>query len=202
MNTRVVADVRGLTPYQHSTRATLWWGMLGIIAIELTVFAGLVTTYFYLKLGAAEWPPGGTPQPELLLPTIGTLLLLASSPVIHWADTGIRAGKQRRLAIGMLGGALLASAFLVIKFIEYSHVPYRWDDHAYGSIVWTIIGFHSAHVMALLLKTVVVDVLAWRGYFDAERRLGVTINGLYWHFVVAIWVPLYLVLYWSPRVFG
>lgn len=200
MRTRVVVDIGGLSPYHESYRAPLWWGMVGIIAIELTVFSGLIATYFYLKAGAAEWPPPALEKPELLLPTMGTILLVLSSVVVHWADTGIKQGDQRRLSLGMLGGAVLAAAFLGIKIVEYSDVGYKWDDHAYGSIVWTIVGFHSTHVIALLLKTLVVDLLAWRGYFDRERRLGVTINGLYWHFVVAVWIPLYVVLYWSPRI--
>jgi cytochrome c oxidase subunit III len=52
-----------------------------------------------------------------------------------------------------------------------------------------------------VLKTIFVAYLSWRGYFNKERHLGVTVNGIYWHFVVAVWLPLYLVLYWSPRLF-
>ena len=55
-------------------------------------------------------------------------------------------------------------------------------------------------MLSLVLKTVFVLYLELRGYFNRQRRLGVTVNGMYWHFVVAVWVPLYLVLYWSPRI--
>jgi cytochrome c oxidase subunit III len=78
-------------------------------------------------------------------------------------------------------------------------VPYSWSDHAYGSIVWLIAGFHSLHVISLVLKSLLVAVIAWRGYFDEHRYLGVEVNGIYWHFVVLVWVPLYVVLYWGPR---
>ena len=43
------------------------------------------------------------------------------------------------------------------------------------------------------------NALALRGHFTTERRLGVQINGLYWQFVVIVWIPLYLLLYWVPR---
>jgi heme/copper-type cytochrome/quinol oxidase subunit 3 len=59
--------------------------------------------------------------------------------------------------------------------------------------------FHAAHVLSVVLKTVIVAYLSIRGYFNQQRRLGVTVNGLYWHFVVAVWIPLYIVIYWSPR---
>jgi heme/copper-type cytochrome/quinol oxidase subunit 3 len=199
VNVRPVLDVRTLSPYSYRTDGALWWGMMGMIVIETAVFAMLVASYFYLKSQHTHWPLGGFDPPKLLLPTINTGVLIASSIVMHWADAGVEQDDQRRLRVGMIVAALLAGLFLVLKYVEYSAVPYRWDSNAYGSMVWTIIGFHSAHVMVLLAKTIVVATLAMRGFFDSRRRMGVIINGMYWHFVVAVWIPLYVVLYWSPR---
>jgi cytochrome c oxidase subunit III len=66
--------------------------------------------------------------------------------------------------------------------------------------VWTIISFHSLHVLSVLLKGLAVLGLSFRGYWTEERHLGVMMNGLYWHFVVVIWIPIYLVLYWVVRL--
>lgn len=196
---RAAVDVRGLTPYATRADGPLWWGMAGMIAIETAVIAIFITSYFYLAGHNPQWPPGGIDPPKLLLPTINTFVLIASSLVLHSADKAIERGNQRWLKIGMLVSSLLAALFLVLKAVEYSKVTYHWDTNAYGSIVWLIIGFHSTHVFVLLLKAIVVTVLSFRGYFNQQRRLGVVINGLYWHFVVVIWIPLYVVLYWSPR---
>lgn len=182
--------------------APLWWGMVLLIVIELTVFASLIVSYFYLRAFAPAWPLGEIERPELLLPTLATGLLLASSLPIYWADRGMRKGRRLRLLIGFGAGFLLGVAFLVIKYIEYSEVGYSWSTNAYGSIVWTIIGFHSAHMVALLLKTLVVGAMAIAGYFSATRRIGVQVNGLYWHFVVLIWLPLYATLYLAPYLIG
>lgn len=195
-----VLDVAGTSPYNHGAQSPLFWGFLGMIAIETMVFGSFVSSYFFLRAQATEWPPAGTEPPDLLLPTLNTGVLLASSVALWWADRGARAGRRPQLAWGLLAAALLAAIFLALKVVEYADKSYRWDTHAYGSIVWTIVGFHGAHVTALLLKTVVVDLWAFRGYFDRDRRLGVSVNGIYWHFVVAIWIPLYVVLYWVPRL--
>lgn len=195
-----VLDVAGTSPYNHGAQSPLFWGFLGMIAIETMVFGSFVSSYFFLRAQAPEWPPAGTEPPDLLLPTLNTGVLLASSFALWWADRGARAGRRRQLAWGLLAAALLAAIFLALKVVEYADKSYHWDTHAYGSIVWTIVGFHGAHVTALLLKTVVVDLWAFRGYFDRDRRLAVSVNGIYWHFVVAIWIPLYVVLYWVPRL--
>lgn len=199
MRERAVVDLRDLSPYSHGSEAPLWWGMLGLVAIEATVFSILIASYFYLRMGVPEWPPGALHPPALLLPTVNTLILVASSGTMYWAERKIKGGDGRGLAVWLTVGLVLAVTFQVLKAIEYAHEDFWWDTNAYGSIVWTMIGFHSAHVTAVILKTLVVDVLAWRGYFNKERRLGVTINGIYWHFVVVVWIPLYLTIYWAPR---
>lgn len=195
-------DVSHLPNLVQGSRGTLWWAMVLLLAIEGTVFGTLIASYFYLRMGQPAWPPPGVEPPKLLLPTVNTLILVASSVPVYLADSGIAKGNQRRLVLGMAVAAVMGIAFLILKVVEYSDVPYAWDSHAYGSIVWLMIGFHSTHVFSVVLKTIVVAVLGARGYFNAERNLGVQINGLYWHFVVAVWLPLYAVLYWSPRLLG
>lgn len=180
-------------------RAPVWWGVVLMIVIEATVFASLIASYFYLKAGSPVWPPDGIAPPELLLPSVNAGILLLSSLPVWWADSGIRKGDQRRLKIGLAAGFVLGVAFLALKYIEYSTKDYTWSTNAYGSIVWTITGFHSAHVVVLLIKTLVVETLAFRGYFSERRNIGVQVNGLYWHFVVLAWVPLFTTLYLSPR---
>jgi len=184
----------------NDRRAPLWWGMVGLITIEAVLFASLITSYFYLRFYAPEWPLGGIPKPDLLLPSIGAVMLLLSSGPMFWADASIKKGNVRNLMIGLAGSFVLGVVFLVLKTIEYSGHDYTWATNAYGSIVWTIIGFHSAHVLAVLLKVAVVFTAAAQGYFSDERNLGVRINGLYWHFVVVVWIPLFFTLYLSHYV--
>lgn len=200
MNAETRFDAGELPRLPADYRAPLWWGIVGLILVESVVFATLVASYFYLGIDQPEWPPAGTKAPDLVKPTLGTLVLMASSLPMHWADRGITRGNQTALRWGLLLSIALAVTFLVLKYIEYSEMGYRWYTHSYGSISWTIIGFHSTHVVALILKTVVVSALAWIGYFSERRSLAVKVNGIYWHFVVAVWIPLYATLYWMPRV--
>jgi cytochrome c oxidase subunit 1/cytochrome c oxidase subunit I+III len=181
---------------------TVWWGMLLLITIEVTVFASLVFTYFYLRAGAPRWPLGDIAAPPLLLPTVNTAVLLASLVPVAWADRAIRRGDRRAVLVGKPIGQALLVAFLAIKAVEYGGYDYTWATNAYGSVVWTITGFHVAHVIVALLKSAVVTVLAARGYFTEERFLGVQANALYWYFVALVWIPLYATLYLTPRLLG
>jgi cytochrome c oxidase subunit I+III len=187
---------------QWEIRPPFWWGLAGLVLIETVVFGALISSYFFLRSGALDWPLGGIDPPKLLLPSINALILLSSSLPMYLADKAIKKGDKNRLKIYLTIGILLAVVFLTLKVVEYSDLDYNWATNAYGSIVWTITGFHSAHVLALILKTAVIATLAYQNYFNEERNAAISANGLYWHFVVAIWIPLFLTLYISPYVLG
>jgi heme/copper-type cytochrome/quinol oxidase subunit 3 len=185
-----------------SRQSPLFWGWVGLIVIESTLFIALIVSFFYLRSYSPQWPIGGIGPPELLLPTIGTVLLVLSSLPAYWADHRGREGDLRSLKIGLSIGLVLIGAFLGLKIYEYSNVGYSWSTNAYGSVVFFIIGFHTTHVMALVLKTVVMLAAAMRGHITKRRTVGIQTNGLYWHFVVIIWLPLYFTLYLSSYVLG
>lgn len=178
--------------------ANIWWGIVGLVTIEIVVFGTLLVSYFYYKAHNPGWEP--VDPPRLLLPSLNTAVLVGSSMAISIADRGIRDGNQLRLRAGLLASILFAITFLVLKALEFSQKGYRWDDHSYGSIVWTVLGLHALHVFSVLLKSCVMTVLAFMGYFSARSYVGVQVNGLYWHFVVIIWIPIYLTIYLSPRL--
>lgn len=194
-------DLRGeprlLDDAATGPETTIWWGIVGLITVEIVVFTTLLTSYFYLAVRQHGWPPADAP--DLLVPTINSIVLILSSISISIADRGIRDGKQGRLRAGLIASIVFAVLFLGLKAYELAHKPYRWDDHAYGSIVWFILGLHTLHVFSVLLKSCVMTVLAFRGFFSQHSYVGVQVNGLYWHFVVVIWIPIYITVYLSPR---
>lgn len=193
-------DASLMRSYGSSNDMPLWWGMAGLITIECVVFSTLIASYFYLGFRQPEWPLPGVKDPQLLLPSIGTAVLLLSSWCVHQADKAVDREDLRRMRWFLLASIVPALLFLALKVFEYSGKEFRWDSHPYGSIVWTMIGFHFAHVVSVALKTSVIVVLAWRGFFHQRNRLALAVNGFYWHFVVAIWIPLYAVIYLSPRL--
>lgn len=199
MQNRAGYDASPLTRFAHRTHP-LWWGILGVVTIEATVVASLIASYFYLRMGTQAWPPPGVDPPGLALPTINLVLLVASSGTMYWAGWGINRENKLVLTLGTSASVALAGVVLVLRWIELSRLGFLWNDHPYGSIVWTMMGFHFTHVLSAIIGTAVVALLAGFGYFTRERQLGVVVDTLYWYFVAGIWIPLYLVLCWAPRL--
>ena len=99
MTTRPAIDVSGLPAYTFERRGLMWWGTMGIIAIEGTMFAILIATYFYLRLYVPKWPPQ-LPPPDLFYGTVNTLVLLLSVVPNQWVN---RAAERQDLAAVRLG---------------------------------------------------------------------------------------------------
>ena len=185
-----------INPAEH--RNPGWWAMVLVITTEAMLFAYLLFSYFYLaSMAKSAWPPSGPPELKLVLPN--TIILLLSSGTMWWAESGIRAGSQLRLRLGMLVTLLLGVVFLVIQGIEYSRKDFGIQTNAYSSLFFTITGFHGAHVFVGLLFNAVVQVRAWLGHFTARRHLAVTNAAMYWHFVDVVWLVVFTVLYLVPR---
>ncbi len=196
--TRAIADT--LPSLVNGPRAVGWWGILFLVIIEVVVFSSLIASYFYLRTHAPRWPAGGIEPPELLLPTINTVILIASALPTYMSLRSISRGNRGRFLIYLLISMVMGIAFLVLKYVEYSDKGYNWSTNAYGSIVWTMTGLHIVHVTAVLLKSAAIWVVGARGYFNARRHVAVDGNTLYWYFVIIIWIPLYLTIYISPRL--
>jgi heme/copper-type cytochrome/quinol oxidase subunit 3 len=186
-------------------RAPGWWGMVFLIVTEGLFFSILLTSYFFIRFQQGpEWPPGEITNPKLQLVLIMTPILLLSSGPIHWAERGIRGGSVRRLRIGLLVTMLLGATFLVLQGFEYSETlkEFTARTNVYGTLFFTITGFHGIHVFVGLVLLGWLQFYAWRGRFTKERNLPVQLITMYWHFVDVVWVFILTCLYLSPYFFG
>ncbi len=185
-------------------RAFGWWGMVWLIATEATLFALLLASYFYVRFRSdPPWPPDGIGDPKLPLVVVMTAVLWSSSIPVHVAERGIRVGSQRRLRAGLAAGFVLGAAFLTLTVaVEWPEVLHEFGPttNAYGSLFFTITGFHAAHVLVGLLLSLWTQLRARQGAFDAHRHLTVQNFALYWHFVDVVWAFVLATVYLSPRL--
>ena len=191
------ADFAPVNPPDH--RNVAWWGMMALIVNEASFFAYLIFTYFYLgSMAHAPWPPPGPPDLRLVLPN--TFILLASSGTMWWAEHELKKGEHLRFRLGLLATFVLGTVFIIIQAIEWSGKGFVPQANAYGSLFFTITGFHGAHVILGLLMLLVIQARAWLGGFTAERHVAVTNVGWYWHFVDAVWIVVFSSLYLGPHL--
>ena len=186
-----------------SGRTTGWWGMVMFVTTEATIFAALLGSYFYLRFQlGTQWPPPGMAEPELTKAFIMTVLLLPSSLPVMWAERGIRKGQRWRLRLGLAITLVQGLAFLSVQALEYASnlKKFTFTTNAYGSLFYTITGFHGLHVTVGLLMVGWLLAAALRGSFGYRRHERVRLTAIYWHFVDIVWAAILLCLYLSPRL--
>lgn len=193
-------DVRQLPPGAFGSRSLMWWGTMGIVVIEGTAFGLTIMAYFYLRTRTPHWPPEGIAPPDLRWGTINTLVLLASLLPNQMAK---QAGEHVDLwgaRLWMVICLLFGITFNLVRVGEFSSLNVWWDQHAYGSIVWLLLGLHTTHILTDVLDTAVLTLLMFIGPVEESRFVDVEENSLYWYFVVLSWLPIYGVIYWAPRL--
>lgn len=180
------------------TASTAWWGMIFFILTEATLFAFLFFTYYYIGSYHSRWPPNGAP--ELRLAVINTIILVLSSVPMWLAERAVRRGRVARFSY-LLGAVLIMGiAFLIIEATEWSRQSFTPATNVYGSLFFTITGFHFAHVVLGLLMVVAMLYRVLANSLDLRRPVAAKNVAAYWHFVGVVWVVLFLTIYISPRV--
>ena len=179
-------------------RSMGWWGLVTLIATEGALFAYLLFAYYYLLVQfGPSWFPERAPPLKLALPN--TIVLLVSSATVWWAERAIRRGARGAALGGLALTFLLGLAFLIVQLFEWKAKPYTMQSGSYGSLYFTITGFHMAHVAAGLVALLLVFVWCLAGYFDERRNVPVLIGAAYWHFVDVVWLTVFFTFYLLPR---
>lgn len=185
-------------PSREESRRTSFVGMVMALASWSMMFGSLFFAYAILRLKAGTWPPEGVEALPRLLPFVNTLVLLASSIVLA---RGLRPVSEARP--GALLGALkatlaLGSLFLVLQlavWIPLWRSGFTIASGVYGSIFYGLTVFHALHVLAGLVALLVLVPGAKSGRFRSGVQSRVRVSAMFWHFVDAVWVVMFVAVY-------
>lgn len=195
---RRVLDVSVLPRCVFGHQGLLWWGTTGFMVIEGSMFVIAIVVYFYLRIQVSDWPPS-LPNPNLGPGTANLLTVLVSLLPAYIAKKKAEAFDLAgvRVWLGIL--VLFGVVSVLLRVYEYAALNCRWDDNAYGSIVWVLLSMHTIHVATDVADSAVLLTLAFTGPNTKKRFVDYSENSFYWYFIVAWWIPIYVTIYFMPR---
>ncbi|MDX2230853.1 MAG: heme-copper oxidase subunit III [Leptolyngbyaceae cyanobacterium bins.349] len=171
-------------------------GVIVFLIAEAMIFLGLFTAYLTFRAVAPTWPPEGTPELELLLPGVNTIILISSSFVIHNADVAVKKNDVKGLQKWFAITAAMGAIFLVGQLYEYFHLEFGLKTNLFASTFYVLTGFHGLHV---LFGLVLILGVLWRSrqpnHYSESSHFGVEAAEIYWHFVDVVWIVLFILLY-------
>jgi len=178
-----------------------------LLCIETSMFMILIATYFYLRQNFVSWPPPLgqltgplDPLPDLLFGTANTVVLVVSLLAAVAVDIAARRNYWGVAQFALVICLLFGVGAIILRAYEFPAVKFRWDANAYGSVVWFMLGMHLAHLLTLTLETFLLTMWCFIREFDMKHRLDITALAIYWYWVVGIWLVLYSIIYWTPRL--
>jgi cytochrome c oxidase subunit III len=180
-------------------------GIVLFIVSEAVMFGAFFAQYFYNRILSDSWPNrAGLPEgfdrvPAFPLPVILTVVLVSSGFTAHWAQNAIRRDDRDQFQGWLIVTVLLGLSFLAGQAYEYANLilneGFSISTGIYGTVFFSLTGLHGLHVTAGVLVLIGILVRAFLGHFSSRNHFGVEGTVLYWHFVDAVWIALYVTLY-------
>lgn len=159
-------------------------------------FAGLFFVYGAVRSHAGQWPPAGVPVLPVGLPAINTLVIGASSVMLHLWLTGI----ERRRAVTLVASltVALAALFGALQIVLWKNIyvdGLRPSEGIYPSVFWALTLFHGLHVLIGLGALGTLLVRSLNGQHSAANHLSLKLWSMYWHFVGLVWFLVFVTVF-------
>lgn len=171
-------------------------GMACLIAAESAIFIIFVVAYIFYTGKSLTGPQ---PRDVLDLPIFATICLLSSSLTVHFSVHDLRLGKVARSAWWLAATILLGGIFIASTAIEWYklivHDGLTIRTNLFGTTFYSLVGLHASHVIVGLIMLSLTLLFALRGKVTSHHAERLEVLSLYWHFVDAVWVVVFTVVY-------
>src|SRR5579863_594571 len=170
--------------------------MAGLIVAESAIFTIFVVAYlFYLGKSIT----GPTPREVLETPIFFTICLLSSSLTIHLASKELENGHRKTFLILWSITIALGALFLFGTALEWHRLIYERgltiSTNLFGTTYYSLVGLHAFHLTAGLVMLLIVLIFGLAGRVNQDQSGRVGVLSMYWHFVDAVWVVVFMVVY-------
>ena len=171
-------------------------GMASLIIAESAIFTIFVVAYLFY---AGKSLSGPTPREVLETPIFYTICLLSSSLTIHGAEKALERGKRGVFLALWMATFVLGALFLYGTGQEWRRLIYEHgltiSTNLFGTTYYSLVGLHAFHLTAGLIMLAIVLVFGLAGRVGRDQSARVGVLSVYWHFVDAVWVVVFTVVY-------
>jgi cytochrome c oxidase subunit III len=171
-------------------------GMACLILAESAIFLIFIVAYVYY-LGKSV--SGPTPHDVLELPIFSSICLLSSSATVHFAVAALHHAKRTATSLWLAATVLLGGIFLGATAMEWHKLIYHdgltISTNLFGTTFYSLVGLHATHVVVGLIMLTLATIFSLTGSMTSKHTGRMEVLSLYWHFVDAVWVVVFTVVY-------
>ena len=194
MTTTVAVPHHPLEGWTQPSRGIV--GMACLVLAESAIFIIFVVAYlFYIGKSVS----GPTPREVLEFPIFATICLLSSSITVHFAVHALRGSHVGRCAAWLAATVLLGGIFIGATAMEWYDLIYHYGltirTNLFGTTFYSLVGLHASHVIVGLIMLTLTFIFAITGKLAQVHSERLEVISIYWHFVDAVWVVVFTVVY-------
>ncbi len=172
------------------------FGFTVFLLSESIIFLSFFITYIALRLTSPHWLPPGVKGPDLSTAvTINSVVLISSSFVIQAAEGAIKHRNLNRFRLLWLFTSAMGIYFLIGEVKEWLGLDFSLSTGQVGGTFYLLTGFHGLHVFTGIILQIIMLVRSFIPGNYNKGDFGVSATTLFWHFVDAIWVILFSLVY-------
>ena len=177
----------------RAKKMMLWFGIISMAMM----FAGLTSAYVVSK-SRPDWAS------EITLPATfmwSTVVIFLSSITLHFAERAIKRNDRSLTSIGLVATLALSISFIVLQFYSFNQLISEGfyftgsESNITTSFIYIVVISHLAHLAGGIIVLLVIIYNHFKQRYHAGQTLGLELGATYWHFVDALWIYLFLFLY-------
>jgi len=198
---RRVLDVTKLESYAFTSRDPLWWSMILMICIEGTMLGLFLVSYAYVADRVTPFPPEAIHLHVAWIATVELGLWIISCIPQRLTSVAAVRGDLRAMRRNLIIATLFSIAAVVVRIYLMKSLPFRWDAHAYGSMVWGLLAVQFTHGATSAGEDLVYVVLLFVGPVEQKHRSDIEVSAPLIYFTAIGTLVLWAVLF-APTLFG
>jgi len=125
---------------------------------------------------------------------------MISSVTMNWVLISAKKNNYKNITLASLITLLLGLSFIICQFKAWGvlvdqkiYFAGKYSNPA-GSFLYILTALHLAHLVGGILSLSVVWINSIRKRYNAENLLGIKLCAIFWHFLDALWIYLFLFL--------
>jgi cytochrome c oxidase subunit 3 len=171
-------------------------GMACLVIAESAIFIIFVVAYLYYIGKSLSGP---TPRQVLDIPWFASICLISSSITVHFAVHDLRLSRIGRFSSWLAATVLLGTIFIIATAMEWYDLIYHYGltirTNLFGTTFYSLVGLHASHVIVGLLMLSLALVFSLMGKVTRHHAERLEVVSIYWHFVDAVWIVVFTVVY-------